>query len=70
MLPTPADIVLHWKTIEDCRAFLETIGVEVVNRRMSVSIAEQMRKLCESTMRALDLALDAKLASQLAGGDE
>ena len=68
-LPTPADIVLRWETIGDCRAFLETLGVEVVNRRMSVSIAEQMRKLCESTMRALDLALDAKLAAQLAGDE-
>jgi len=67
--PTPADIALDWSSIEKCRSYLESIGREVVNRRMSVSIAEQMRKLTESTMRALDLALDAQLAARL-NGDE
>jgi hypothetical protein len=66
--PTPAVSAAgapDWSSATKCRTYLQNLAIQVATGQVTVSVAEALRKLCESTLKVLDLEMDAELMGQL-----
>jgi hypothetical protein len=62
--PTPAE-TLDWADATKIRLYLQRLALDVAAGRLSVSVAEMLRKLADSTLKVVDVELDMALAKKL-----
>jgi hypothetical protein len=71
--PTPAVVgsgAPDWSDAKKIRLYLQQLAVKVATGTITVSVAEMLRKLADSTLKVVDAELDAELVAQLGGEDE
>lgn len=67
--PVPDPTAPDWSDAKKIRLYLQNLAVQVAEGTITVSVAEMLRKLADSTLRVVDAELDAELMGQLDGGD-
>lgn len=70
--PTPAVVVSgapDWSDAKKIRLYLQQLAVKVATGAITVSVAEMLRKLADSTLKVVDAELDAELMGQLDGSE-
>ncbi len=59
-----------WSDAKKIRLYLQELAVKVATGTMTVSVADMLRKLADSTLKVVDVELDAALIGRLGGEDE
>jgi hypothetical protein len=58
-----------WSDAKKIRLYLQQLAVKVATGAITVSVAEMLRKLADSTLKVVDAELDAELMGQLDGSE-
>jgi len=71
--PTPAVVASgapDWSDAKKIRLYLQELAVKVATGKITVSVAEMLRRLADSTLKVVDAELDSALVGQLAGDED
>ena len=68
--PVPDPAAPDWSDATKIREYLQDLARKVATGTLPVSVAEMLRKLAESTLKVVDLEMDAEVMGHLDGDDD